>query len=148
MYGIKGRIDVTVNATVQKAAANGSLRTTVTPMPLELKSGKVSKNTSYWAQVLIYCLLLSDRYNLEIQGGSQSLGMYLTFVGLLWGLAENVTKLEKSERKHLIPIIDNRNQLAIALKNHTIPDPIVYKWPCGGCFYLDQCALAHKVRIL
>jgi DNA replication ATP-dependent helicase Dna2 len=55
MYGLKGSIDVSVEAVVEADKQRRNLE-----LPLELKSGR--RSVSHAAQVIIYSLLMADRY--------------------------------------------------------------------------------------
>jgi CRISPR/Cas system-associated exonuclease Cas4 (RecB family) len=57
MYGIKGMIDVTVQAKVKKG-----LNTQTLTIPLEIKTGVKSKILAHRAQTILYTLLMHDRY--------------------------------------------------------------------------------------
>ena len=55
MYGLKGKIDATVQVSMIDEAGERTLT-----VPFELKTGK--DNASHKAQTALYTLLLSDRY--------------------------------------------------------------------------------------
>jgi DNA replication ATP-dependent helicase Dna2 len=55
MFGLKGKIDATVQINMEDEAGNKTLI-----VPFELKTGK--ENISHQAQTALYTLLLSDRY--------------------------------------------------------------------------------------
>lgn len=145
MYGVKGRIDVTVNTTLEHYSRTHGTKIKMTPMPLELKSGKIASSPAYRAQVIIYCLMLSDRYNQEVKGGMR-MCYPCSIQGLLWGLGDNQTVLVEIDRNLLQSIIANRNTLAISLRQNRLPVIMNNKHVCKGCFYLDQCAFVHKVN--
>lgn len=57
MYGIKGMIDVTVQAKIKKGYTTQTLT-----IPLEIKTGVKSKILAHRAQTILYTLLMHDRY--------------------------------------------------------------------------------------
>jgi len=57
MYGLKGNIDASVQVTMLDNTRSRNLT-----VPLELKTGKNTKNAMHRAQTALYTLLLSDRY--------------------------------------------------------------------------------------
>lgn len=57
MYGMKGNIDATVQIAMKDDEGQRTL-----VVPLELKTGKNTSNTSHRAQTALYTLLLADRY--------------------------------------------------------------------------------------
>ena len=59
MYGLKGNIDATVQVCMRDDEGERTLA-----VPMELKTGKNSTNSSHRAQTALYTLLLSDRYGL------------------------------------------------------------------------------------
>ncbi|EAQ84969.1 hypothetical protein CHGG_08983 [Chaetomium globosum CBS 148.51] len=63
MYGLKGNIDATVQVTMR----DGKKSQTLT-VPFEVKTGK-NATSNHQAQTMLYNLLLSDRYDLEIVYG-------------------------------------------------------------------------------
>ncbi|KAI9285520.1 DNA replication factor Dna2-domain-containing protein [Umbelopsis sp. AD052] len=58
MYGIKGMIDVTVQAKIKKGQDTQTLT-----IPLEIKTGVKSKILAHRAQTILYTLLMHDRYD-------------------------------------------------------------------------------------
>lgn len=56
-YGLKGNIDATVQVCMRDDEGDRTLA-----VPMELKTGKNSTNSSHRAQTALYTLLLSDRY--------------------------------------------------------------------------------------
>ncbi|GFS22044.1 DNA replication ATP-dependent helicase/nuclease DNA2-like [Elysia marginata] len=58
-FGLKGKIDLTVEAKVTKA--NTSTGTEVKVLPLELKTGKASFSSEHKGQVTLYSMMCSDR---------------------------------------------------------------------------------------
>ena len=61
MYGLKGNIDATVQATIRDHKSERSLT-----VPLEMKTGRISTTPLHRAQTMIYTLLLKDRYGKPI----------------------------------------------------------------------------------
>lgn len=57
MYGLKGNIDATIQVVMQDDEGERVLT-----VPLEVKTGKNTTNTSHRAQTALYTLLLGDRY--------------------------------------------------------------------------------------
>lgn len=60
-YGLKGNIDATVQTVMQDEEGERSLT-----VPLEVKTGRNTSNSSHRAQTALYTLLLSDRYGKPI----------------------------------------------------------------------------------
>jgi len=57
MFGLKGMIDATVQATIIDHKSEKVLT-----IPLELKTGKSTTVMMHRAQTMLYTLLMSDRY--------------------------------------------------------------------------------------
>lgn len=129
LYGLKGNIDATVQVTVQ----NGQEKRTLT-VPFEVKTGKnVSEN--HQAQTMLYNLLLSDRYDIDI------------VYGVLYYMETSVTKLIPAVRTELRHMIKQRNQLAcyIRERNVQLPPMKKSKHVCGKCYAQTSCFIYHKL---
>ncbi|KAJ1919842.1 DNA replication endonuclease-helicase Dna2 [Mycoemilia scoparia] len=75
-FGLKGKIDITFQGRIgvpsnQTFLDNNleSKRYSTKVYPLELKTGKTTRNRGHRAQLVLYTLLLSDRYNIDITAG-------------------------------------------------------------------------------
>lgn len=129
LYGLKGNIDATVQVTVQ----NGQDRRTLT-VPFEVKTGKnVSEN--HQAQTMLYNLLLSDRYDIDI------------VYGVLYYMETSVTKLIPAVRTELRHMIKQRNQLACYIRERHVQLPPMKKskHACGKCYAQTSCFIYHKL---
>lgn len=129
LYGLKGNIDATVQVTVQ----NGQGRRTLT-VPFEVKTGKnVSEN--HQAQTMLYNLLLSDRYDIDI------------VYGVLYYMETSVTKLIPAVRTELRHMIKQRNQLACYIRERHVQLPPMKKskHACGKCYAQTSCFIYHKL---
>lgn len=127
-YGLKGNVDVT-------AQFNVSIddQQTVVTAPLEFKTGKSEyQQTSHRAQVLLYTLLMSERYGINVSAG------FLYY--LESGQITRVASLHKEIRGLLI----TRNELARHLKHKSLPPMIADKRLCKGCYASDACFTYHK----
>ncbi|KAJ2778741.1 DNA replication endonuclease-helicase Dna2 [Coemansia javaensis] len=60
-FGLKGKVDMTV---VARFAGRGAL-----VVPFELKTGRNTDNAQHRAQLVLYTLLLADRYGVDIDSG-------------------------------------------------------------------------------
>lgn len=135
MYGVKGFIDVTVEAKLnqnQKYLA-----------PLELKTGK-TKSISHEAQGSIYALLLKDRYEIPVD-------MFFLFYTKLNDFVKHNILL--TSLKHLIML---RNRMTTYLRNHlreirelspceTMLPPILASSSCDNCYSLNECMTLNKL---
>jgi len=129
MYGLKGNIDATVQVTMKE----GSSRRTLT-VPFELKTGR-SENTSHQAQTILYNLLLSDRYDVEI------------LYGLLHYMETGRTLRIPTIRHELRHLIMQRNQLACYIWERSVQLPPMKrdKNSCGRCYAQSSCFTYHKL---
>lgn len=127
-YGLKGKIDVTVETCLQDAVRRWKFLS-----PLEIKS---SKNTSigHRAQTTLYTLLLSDRYGIDIKYG--------VLVYSETGNTIQIPGLASEIRDLLIA----RNQLALAGDNREdLPPMIENERMCRMCERMDACMTFHCV---
>ena len=127
-FGLKGKIDLTaeVNST------NKNLGLT----PIELKSGKESNSIEHRSQVLLYNLLLSKRYNKDVDDG---LLIYLKSGGIY------PIPSKFSDQRELLRM---RNKIADSVcnpfeNNGSLPKPVQNEHACKFCPYQYPCYLEH-----
>ncbi|EFP83834.1 uncharacterized protein PGTG_09547 [Puccinia graminis f. sp. tritici CRL 75-36-700-3] len=166
-YGLKGKIDVTVQAHVIEKSSSIKNHcfdlSNLQIFPLEIKTGRQPSGIEHIAQTMLYTLLLSDRYNLDITAG---LLFYTSRDDLIR------VRVVKDELRHLVMA---RNRLArfmhsepsyspeIALPDPTdledledltvcdlppdnpiLPEPIDNDRACCRCFEVEGCMLYRK----
>ncbi|XP_057549836.1 DNA replication ATP-dependent helicase/nuclease JHS1 [Amaranthus tricolor] len=136
-YGLKGIIDASLRV---KMHSNHKEANEVI-MPLEFKTGKATSGQSFTehsAQLILYTLLLSERYMLKIDSG------------LLYYLSTDQTLGTSVQRSDLIGLIMRRNELAHsiikALSVQQLPPMLQSSNMCKGCRHLNACAIHHKVH--
>lgn len=134
-YGLKGMIDASLKVNV-KSNTNVPNETI---MPLEFKTGKATNGQAaieHNAQVMLYTLLMSERY-------SQHIGH-----GLLYYLHTDQTQGITVCRSDLVGLIMRRNELANDLLKASITQqlPPMLQSPnmCRGCRHLSVCTIYHK----
>lgn len=80
MWGLKGKVDATILVELQEGLedqrqagnhrlSSTSTQTKVTLAPLELKTGRAAHVLEHRAQTMLYTLLMSDRYGMDISAG-------------------------------------------------------------------------------
>jgi DNA replication ATP-dependent helicase Dna2 len=131
-YGIKEAVDAWV-----------SMASTATPsevssfVALELKSDQAPTHSiQYTGQVLLYTLLLSERYYVDLT------------TGLLMYLHSQESIQVQPVRGHLRALVQFCNVHASHLFHHTsqrLPPLIKKSWDCQHCFYSAECMLHHAV---
>lgn len=136
-YGLKGMIDASVRVKVE-SNTSGVVEKIV---PLEFKSGKRPNGQSsmeHCAQVILYTLLMSERYLKPIDSG------------LLYYLQSDHTHGITVRRSDLVGLIMRRNELATsilkALTTQQLPPMLQSPSICKGCRHLDVCTLYHKAH--
>ncbi|KAK8715914.1 hypothetical protein V6N13_043239, partial [Hibiscus sabdariffa] len=144
-YGLKGMIDVSVRVKFESGGNEGDEKI----MPLEFKTGKMPngqasnmKSSYTWAsvehcaQVILYTLLMSERYLKHIDSG------------FLYYLQADQTQGIVVRRSDLVGLIMRRNELANdllkALTTQKLPPMLQIPSMCKGCRHLDVCTLYHK----
>ncbi|KAL1172799.1 hypothetical protein V6Z11_A05G373200 [Gossypium hirsutum] len=134
-YGLKGMIDVSVRVKVDSGGKEGHEKI----MPLEFKTGKMANgqaSAEHCAQVILYSLLMSERYLKHIDSG------------LLYYLQSDQTQGIIVRRSDLVGLIMRRNELAHdilkALTTQQLPPMLQIPSMCKGCRHLDVCTLYHK----
>ncbi|XP_028795625.1 DNA replication ATP-dependent helicase/nuclease DNA2, partial [Neltuma alba] len=135
-YGLKGMIDASVSV---KVLPKGNEDEKV--MPLEFKTGKAMSGQSsieHRAQVILYTLLMSERYLKNIDSG------------LLYYLRSDQTEGIVVQRSDLVGLIMRRNELASdilrALTTQQLPPMLQSPSICRGCRHLNVCSIYHKVQ--
>ena len=162
-YGLKGKVDVTVEAETSLVNDNNDEINTKQQhiMPFEIKTGSY-ESIEHRAQVLLYTLMMSERYNANV------------ISGLLFYLKKNnnynddrrtstyyrstgkaVTNLKGMNviSNEIAALIQKRNELARYeydnLKNHVskhiMPPLLMNKRICNKCFFKNECAMYHKL---
>ncbi|XP_010275324.1 PREDICTED: DNA replication ATP-dependent helicase/nuclease DNA2 [Nelumbo nucifera] len=136
-YGLKGMIDASIRVRVD-SNINGADEKI---MPLEFKTGKGTSGQSameHCAQVILYTLLMSERYLKHIDSG------------LLYYLHTDQTQGIAVQRSDLIGLIMRRNELANdILKASTLQQlPPMLQSPntCRSCRHLNACTIYHKAH--
>ncbi|XP_028095091.1 DNA replication ATP-dependent helicase/nuclease DNA2 isoform X1 [Camellia sinensis] len=136
-YGLKGMID----ASVQVKVISSTNEVCQKIMPLEFKTGKGTSGQTameHSAQVMLYTLLMSERYLKTIDHG------------LLYYLHTDQTQGIVVQRSDLVGLIMRRNELANdILKASTSQQlPPMLKSPnmCKGCRHLNVCTIYHKAH--
>ena len=123
LYGLKGFVDVTVQA---KHPVLG-----VVTIPLELKTG-VGRSQSHHAQTSLYTLLLSDKRNEKIE------------TGLLVYLNTNETLELAPTFTDKRGMIIARNRLAQFVTSDEMPPMIENPSTCARCYSKPECFRYHK----
>jgi DNA replication ATP-dependent helicase Dna2 len=130
MYGLKGKIDATVLATVKAPTSEGKFL-----VPFELKTSKTDKNITHRAQTTLYTLLLSDRYNVDIS------------CGVLYYSSPTVMIKIPALRDEMRSLMQERNQLAGYLKSpRELPPLIGEQFKCKNCARAGECMIYHSAQ--
>ncbi|KAJ6319289.1 hypothetical protein OIU78_014832 [Salix suchowensis] len=136
-YGLKGMIDASVRVKVE----SGRNKADEKIVPLEFKTGKVSNGQAsmeHVAQVILYTLLMSERYLKHIDSG------------LLYYLQSDQTRGITVQRSDVVGLIMRRNDLANdilkASRTQQLPPMLQSLNMCRSCRHLDVCTIYHKVH--
>jgi DNA replication ATP-dependent helicase Dna2 len=129
MYGLKGNIDATVQVTMQDGQ-----RQRVLTVPLEVKTGK-NPRAADRAQTVLYNLLLSDRYDVEIA------------YGILYYMESSETIRIPAIRHELRHMIMQRNELACFVRERDthLPPMLKKENMCNRCYAKVPCFIYHKL---
>ncbi|CAI9103410.1 OLC1v1001879C1 [Oldenlandia corymbosa var. corymbosa] len=132
-YGLKGMIDASMWIKVDNA------ENAMKVMPMEFKTGKGTSGqaaTEHRAQVMLYTLLMSERYLKDVDQG------------LLYYLHTDQTLGVTVQRHDLVGLIIRRNEFASdllrALTTQQLPPMQQSMNVCKGCRHLDVCNIYHK----
>ncbi|KAJ2554250.1 DNA replication endonuclease-helicase Dna2 [Coemansia sp. RSA 1933] len=127
-FGLKGKIDLTVLA---QYTCYGALIE-----PFELKTGRITENPSHRAQLTLYTLLLSDRYDLDIRSG------------LLYYPRTGETVRVSRFEDELRGLVSARNTMAQYLMyrpqvSRPLPEMLGNEFMCDRCAFKPTCFTAH-----
>ncbi|KAL1535834.1 DNA helicase [Salvia divinorum] len=136
-YGLKGMID----ASLRVRTNTNSAEVNEVIMPLEFKTGKGTSGQvamEHTAQVMLYTLLMSERYMINIE------------CGLLYYLHTDETRGISVKRSDLIGLIMRRNELANDLlkasTTQQLPPMLQSPNVCRSCRHLNACSIYHKAN--
>ncbi|KAK7401394.1 hypothetical protein VNO78_12831 [Psophocarpus tetragonolobus] len=136
-YGLKGMIDASVSVKIR--SQKDELEEKI--MPVEFKTGKPPNSQSlveHKAQVILYTLLMSERYQKTVDSG------------LLYYLQSDQTQGVVVQRSDLTGLIMRRNELASdvlkALTLQQLPPMLQSSSICRGCRHLNVCSIYHKAH--
>ncbi|KAF8252253.1 hypothetical protein K440DRAFT_393199 [Wilcoxina mikolae CBS 423.85] len=120
-YGLKG--------------TKGNSAKTLT-IPLELKTGR-SQSIEHRAQTMLYTLLMSDRYDINVH------------MGLLYYMEANEMIRVPAIKNELRELIIKRNQVASYMyMRETLPEMRQDEHACSRCYAKTSCFVYHKVAQL
>ncbi|KAL2634060.1 hypothetical protein R1flu_005539 [Riccia fluitans] len=136
-YGLKGMIDASVMVKLNDLTLDGKDQV----VPLEFKTGKATTGQAgveHRAQVILYTLLMSDRYLQPVD------------MGLLYYLHTNQTQEVRVQQSELVGLIMRRNEhardLLKASVSQTLPPMQQNYQMCHNCRQLDTCTAYHKAH--
>lgn len=153
-YGLKGKLDATVQALISSPPSlpTQTRSTTTHPTPLEIKTGRAIAGTEHRAQTLLYTLLASERYATPVPAGL-----------LYYTQSEEVVKVP-ANRNEIRALLAQRNLLAgfvvrrsrgrtgksgkkreVDIEEPFLPATLDSERVCGRCYALDTCMLYRKV---
>ncbi|KAG6852485.1 hypothetical protein C0991_011583 [Blastosporella zonata] len=146
-YGIKGKLDATVQAVIsdpnppfaQPIILGG-------PQPLEIKTGRATAGMEHRAQTMLYTLLVTERYGVEVPSGL-----------LYYTQSEEVTRVPAS-RNEIRGLMIVRNEMASYMMRRNgnfreaasstpepfLPPTIDDERVCKRCYAFDTCMLYRK----
>ncbi|KAJ1729334.1 DNA replication endonuclease-helicase Dna2, partial [Coemansia biformis] len=127
-FGLKGKVDMTV---VARYTDQSSL-----VVPFELKTGRNTENTQHRAQLVLYTLLLADRYSVDIDTG--------------------ILYYPRSGEMICVPRFDDELRALVAMRNtmtsylsytggalRQLPEMLRKEFSCKRCAYQPSCFIAH-----
>ncbi|TQE09067.1 hypothetical protein C1H46_005450 [Malus baccata] len=121
-YGLKGQIDASVRVEVES----------------NIGESHEKSSMEHSAQVILYTLLMSERYQKHVD------------TGLLCYLQSDQTQGIVARRSDLVGLIMRRNELANdilkASQTQVLPPMLQCQSICGSCRHLNVCTVYHKVH--
>ncbi|KAF9960921.1 Tripartite DNA replication factor [Mortierella alpina] len=137
MFGLKGKIDASVQVVVKTSKKNSvaeGVETKTLTVPFELKTGKKSNVVSHRAQTMLYTLLMTDRYDVDVQWG------------LLFYLKTGEFIRVPAPHDEIRTILMQRNEIAFYEEQKLALPPMAKSTStCGRCFSFSSCTVLHKL---
>ncbi|KAG6902436.1 hypothetical protein C0995_016615 [Termitomyces sp. Mi166 len=147
-YGLKGKLDATVNAVISDPNPPFSPVLSGGPKPLEIKTGRAVAGMEHRAQTMLYTLLAAERYGTEVPSGL-----------LYYTQSEEVIRVPAG-RNEIRGLIIARNEMAaymtrrngtavpeegtVSVTEPFLPPTIDDERACKKCYALDTCMLYRK----
>ena len=129
-YGLKGNIDATVQVRLEEPDV--PVRTLI--VPLEVKTGKNTSLVNHRAQTMLYTLLMSDRYDVNVE------------CGMLYYVDAKESIRVRALRNEIRGLIMGRNELARWVKSRNgLPGMLKSSRDCKNCYAAESCLVYHKV---
>ncbi|KAJ2719684.1 DNA replication endonuclease-helicase Dna2 [Coemansia sp. Benny D115] len=128
-FGLKGKVDLTVQA--QYLPGKSLVQ------PFELKTGRWTTSTSHRAQLVLYTLLMSDRFGIDINAGL----LYYPRTAELIQVPRVATELRG--------LFITRNDMTQYLKHSTqvsrpLPAMVGDDYKCSRCAHRPTCFISHR----
>jgi DNA replication ATP-dependent helicase Dna2 len=152
LYGLKGNIDATIEATVVDHPMEPSKKLIA---PFEVKTGKTTQSPAHRAQTALYTLLLSDRYDVAVKAGI----LYYLESSSISRIAPPVNEMRQ--------MLQQRNRLAgyihrakyppgspqagdvppptQAIEESGLPTMLQTPFKCGKCYAQQSCFAYHAL---
>ena len=131
-YGIKGNIDATVQVRIDEP----DYPTKTLVVPLEVKTGKNTSLMNHRAQTMLYTLMMSDRYDVDVK------------CGMLYYVDAKESIRVRALRNEVRGLIMGRNELARWINSRDgLPEMLRSERDCKNCYAAGSCLVYHKVLL-
>ncbi|KAE9052415.1 hypothetical protein PR001_g524 [Phytophthora rubi] len=141
-WGLKGATDASVEGTIIDPGNTNAGQAGSGVLPLELKTGsKKYAGVEHQGQVILYTLLLSERYRQQCQDG---LLIYVPPIetNRITAMATHVRGLIMA-RNHFASAIAKVKAIGSSTSAQVFPPMIQNRTDCERCFQLHECVLHH-----
>ncbi|WEJ92739.1 DNA replication endonuclease-helicase Dna2 [Yamadazyma tenuis] len=127
MFGIKGKVDVTLEAQVDSETTKGTFL-----IPMEIKTGR--EYVAHHAQSSLYALLFKDRYDMDVNAF------------LLVYTKEKLSKLGEIRPSDLRSLVNLRNRISEYMREgiRSFP-PVIKRSICDRCEVQTECMTIHHL---
>lgn len=146
-YGIKGKVDASVEVVIEQRNAIVKDRSTYT-MPFEIKTGRSVAGMEHRAQTMLYTLLMAERYGMDVPGGL----LYYTqaheviHVHSGWNEVRGLIMTRNEMASYLVRRNEDNQGKKGDAEEPFLPPTINQDRICGRCYVADACMLYRKVR--
>lgn len=154
-YGLKGNVDATVQSTLVSRPGAPDLKNLV--VPFEVKTGRTTQSAAHRAQTALYTLLLSDRYDVNVEAGI----LYYLESSSMSRIAPPLNEIKQmvQQRNRVASFISHaRNPTPTgqiprdaelvqsqAIEESGLPSVLKNPFKCGRCYAQDSCFTFHAL---
>ncbi|USW46949.1 Putative PD-(D/E)XK endonuclease-like domain superfamily, DNA replication factor Dna2 [Septoria linicola] len=155
LYGLKGNVDATVQTTIASRPGAPDLQHLI--VPFEVKTGRTTQSAAHRAQTALYTLLMSDRYDVEVEAGilyyleSSSMSRIAPPLNEIKQMIQQRNRLAAYIFRARNPVHDDEDEQAFPpapsqmMQESGLPTMLRNPYKCGRCYAQQSCFAYHAL---